>query len=200
MIDKKDLMKYNKTQEKLIDNIIYYNFCSPSVFHEKLLVSLEKEVVCLRQLISMCPDQHKKHWNFPANSYEISIKSEQSNGHIRYVLDLPFLLPNRRSPKTNFKRTIANDVHSCILDFCEKENPKMINNASVTFINYYAPSVNRKLRHDNDNSELSSILNALTGFLIPDDNSLCCDLHIISREADKSFTRVIVEKRLIEND
>lgn len=200
MLDKKVLEKFNKEQEKLIGIIVRKDSLIAGVTYEKLLESLEKETVYLRQLISMCSSGFNEQCNLPDNKYEISVKSEQYSGKRRYILELPFLLPNRRSSKTNFKRTIVSDTHHSILEYCKKVHPKMIRNASVTFINYYAPSVHRKLRHDNDNTEVSAVLNTLTGFFIPDDNSLCCDLHIISREGEKSYTKVIVEERIDENE
>lgn len=195
MLDEKKLEKFNNEQRNLILNINKRSTQISSLFHERLLDSLEKETVYLRQIISMCPNEFRRRGFFPRNRYEIIINSEEVNGQVRYIIELPFLLGNRRNPLTNFKRTIASDTHTDVLNFYREKNPKMIENASVTFINYYAPSVHRRLRHDNDNTEISSILNILTGFLIPDDSCLCCDLHILSREAEKSYTKVIVEER-----
>ena len=54
MLDKKVLEKFNKEQEKLIGIIVRKDSLIAGVTYEKLLESLEKETVYLRQLISMC--------------------------------------------------------------------------------------------------------------------------------------------------
>ncbi len=161
---------------------------------ENMLYSCERLTVYLRQCISMCPNtimSNELH-GLSEQQYDITVESEGEGETRAFFITIPFLLPNRRNAATGFKRTIADSVCISVLRFCRLNNISPLRTASVTFISYYAPSEERKMRHDNDNTEISIILNALTGLLISDDSSLCCDLHLLSRTAKKSYTKIII--------
>ena len=201
MLDIEMLKKYNEEQRRWIEGVAKDGIKGYGYYHKKLLQSLEKETVMLRQIISRCPNFF--HREYPRNyfrNFDILICYEPICGRKRYVINLPHLLPNRRDLLTNFKRSIVDALKCEIMEYYENNRPEIIERASVTFINYYAPSINRQLRHDNDNTEISSVLNALTGFFIPDDSNLCCDLHILSRDAESSYTKIIIEERGGENE
>ena len=188
-----------KTQEKLLKKINSTDLFESLELFEQYLYCCERLTVYLRQVISCFPEiMHKTYTETAsAEAYEIYIQQRNESDSQTYIIDLPFLLPNRRTAASAFKRTIVQSLRQAIQKFCQDNSISSIEKASVSFISYYAPSESRKMRHDNDNVEISCVLNALTGFLIPDDSSLCCDLHILSRLGDHSFTRItIIETEL----
>ena len=195
MFDGKVIENALKAQTNLLKTTQQVNDIGAKQALEELLLSNERLTVYLRQLISTLSDETVcfKDEDFE-KAYEISICKEIINQKPAYVIDLPFLLPNRRTATTYLKRTIVAALRKQLSRFCRENKVKPLGKASVTFISFYSQNTNRKLRHDNDNTEVSGVLNALTGLLIPDDSSLCCDLHILSRSHNKSFSRVVVEE------
>ena len=196
MFDGKVIENALKTQENLLKAAQQSNEIEVRQIFEEMLFSNERLTVYLRQSISMLSEETADFENedSSAEAYGISIRKEIFNQKSAYVIDLPFLLPNRRTATTYVKRTIIAALRKQLSSFCRENCVTPLDKASVTFVSFYAHSANRKLRHDNDNTEVSSVLNALTGLLIPDDSSLCCDLHILSRSHNKSFSRVVVEE------
>ena len=197
------LKAYLASQGKAIRKLEHADALNMRKHLEELLYMVEKESVYLRYLISLMPDAYSD-LQFPEifqNNYNIVVNMDCIDGQTAFVIDLPFLLPNRRTATTEFKRTIAESLRFVLRSFCKKNRVLPLQKAVVTFVSYYAPSNIRKLNHDNDNAEISVVLNTLTGLLIPDDNSLCCDLHILSVESNKTFTRIIVQnKEEIKNE
>ena len=196
MFDGKVIENALKTQENLLKAAQQSNEIEVRQIFEEMLFSNERLTVYLRQSISMLSEETADFENedSSAEAYGISIRKEIFNQKSAYVIDLPFLLPNRRTATTYVKRTIIAALRKQLSSFCRENCVTPLDKASVTFVSFYAHSANRKLRHDNDNTEVSSVLNALTGLLIPDDSSLCCDLHILSRSSNKSFSRVMIEQ------
>ena len=196
MFDGKVIENALKTQENLLKAAQQSNDIEARQMLEEILFSNERLTVYLRQSVSMLSKETTDFENedSSAEAYGISIRKEIINNKPAYVIDLPFLLPNRRTATTYVKRTIIAALRKQLSSFCRENCVTPLDKASVTFVSFYAQSANRKLRHDNDNTEVSSVLNALTGLLIPDDSSLCCDLHILSRSHNKSFSRVVVEE------
>ena len=196
MFDGKVIENALKTQENLLKTAQPSNDIEARQIFEEMLFSNERLTVYLRQSISMLSEETAdfEYGDSSAEPYEISISKEIINQKPAFVIDLPFLLPNRRTATTYFKRTIVAALRKQLSRFCRENKVKPLGKASVTFISFYSQNTNRKLRHDNDNTEVSGVLNALTGLLIPDDSSLCCDLHILSRSHNKSFSRVVVEE------
>ena len=183
-------------QANILRNLQNADSANAKALLEDLLFSVERLTVHIRQLISTLPENREDCYEadeVAAEAFEISIFADSHNGKPAYDIDLPFLLPNRRTSMTCFKRTIVQAVRKALRDFCAENSIKPFARASVTFVSFYAPNQNKKMRHDNDNTEISGVLNALTGLLISDDSSLCCDLHILRRNGSKSFTRVIVK-------
>lgn len=197
------LKDYLASQGKAIRKLEHAEALNIRKHLEELLYMVEKETVYLRYLISLMPDANSD-MHYPEsikNSYEIAVNMDCIDGQTAFVIDLPFLLPNRRTATTEFKRTIAESLRFVLRSFCKKNRVLPLQKAVVTFVSYYAPSNIRKLNHENDNAEISVVLNTLTGLLIPDDSSLCCDLHILSVESNESFTRIIVQnKEEIKNE
>ena len=195
MFDGKVIENALKTQENLLKTAQPSNDIEARQIFEEMLFSNERLTVYLRQLISTLSDETVcfKDEDFE-EAYEITVYKEMINQKTAFVIDLPFLIPNRRTATTFFKRTIVAALRKQLSRFCRENKVKPLGKASVTFISFYSQNTNRKLRHDNDNTEVSGVLNALTGLLIPDDSSLCCDLHILSRSHNKSFSRVVVEE------
>lgn len=197
------LKDYLASQGKAIRKLEHADAINMRKHLEELLYMVEKESVYLRYLISLMPDANSD-LHYPdsfKDNYNIAVNMDCIDGQTAFVIDLPFLLPNRRTATTEFKRTIAESLRFVLRSFCKKNRVLPLQKAVVTFVSYYAPSEIRKLNHDNDNAEISVVLNTLTGLLIPDDSSLCCDLHILSVESNKSFTRIIVQnKEEIENE
>lgn len=192
----KQLKEFLLKQEKQLRKLESTDIKSKIKKLEEYLVLIEKETVYLRYLISTIPNDYRTDKSLTPNDYhyDIKIKSEYIDGQNVFIINLPFLLPNRRTSATYFKHSIAESLRFVLMDYCSKNNILPFKKASVTFISYYAPNTKRKLQHDNDNTEISVILNTLTGFLIPDDSSLCCDLHILSRESDiSSFTQILIK-------
>ena len=185
-----------RQQENLLRSLQNADTESTGKWLEDFLFSLERLTVHVRQLVSTLPENRADcygHGDVSADAFEISVFTDSLNGKPAYVIDLPFLLPNRRTSTSFFKRTIVQAIRKALRDFCAQNSIKPFEKASVTFVSFYVPNQNRKMRHDNDNTEISGVLNALTGLLIHDDSSLCCDLHILSRDGNKSFSRVIIE-------
>ena len=197
------LKAYLASQGKAIRKLEHADALNIRKHLEELLYMVEKESVYLRYLISLMPDAYSD-LQFPEifqNNYNIAVNMDCIDGQTAFVIDMPFLLPNRRTATTEFKRTIAESLRFVLRSFCKKNKVLPLQKAVVTFVSYYAPSEIRKLNHDNDNAEISVVLNTLTGLLIPDDSSLCCDLHILSVGSNESFTRIIVQnKEEIENE
>ena len=192
----KQLKEFLLKQEKQLRKLESTDIKSKIKKLEEYLVLIEKETVYLRYLISVIPNNCRTHISITPNdyNYDIKIQSEEIDGQNAYIINLPFLLPNRRTSTAYFKRSIAENLRFVLMDYCSKNNISPFQKASVTFISYYTPNTKRKLQHDNDNTEISVVLNTLTGLLIPDDSSLCCDLHILSRESNKSsFTQIIIK-------
>ena len=194
MIELKELEKTINTERTLIQRLKYSEHKTQGELFEKLLCLAEKQVVVIREYLSaISVSKPDKLLCFDADSGEINISIKPNTGS--YIITLPFLLPNRRTSTTYFKRSIADSLRSALKIFCDKNSVRPFEKASVTFVSYYTPSAERKMRHDNDNVEISVILNCLTGLLISDDSSLCCDLHILSREADRSYTKIVVKSK-----
>ena len=197
------LKAYLASQGKAIRKLEHADALNIRKHLEELLYMVEKESVYLRYLISLMPDAYSD-LQFPEifqNNYNIAVNMDCIDGQTAFVIDMPFLLPNRRTATTEFKRTIAESLRFVLRSFCKKNKVLPLQKAVVTFVSYYAPSEIRKLNHDNDNAEISVVLNTLTGLLIPDDSSLCCDLHILSVGSNESFTRIIVQNQEeIENE
>lgn len=195
MIELKELEKTINTERTLIQRLKYSEHKTQGELFEKLLCLAEKQVVVIREYLSaISVSKPDKLLCFDADSGEINI-SIKPNTDDSYIITLPFLLPNRRTSTTYFKRSIADSLRSALKIFCDKNSVRPFEKASVTFVSYYTPSAERKMRHDNDNVEISVILNCLTGLFIPDDSSLCCDLHILSREADRLYTKIVVKSK-----
>lgn len=195
MIDYERLLFYLKQQEKKIIKLSDIKNENKREALEKLLCIAEKQVVVIREYLSaisvskpdklLCYDSDFCEFNICIKPY--------TEG--RYTITLPFLLPNRRTSTTYFKRSIADSLRSALKEFCDKNSVQPFEQASVTFVSYYSPSADRKMRHDNDNVEISVILNCLTGLMIPDDSSICCDLHLLSRDSDRSYTKIVVKSK-----
>ena len=195
MIELKELEKTINTERTLIQRLKYSEHKTQEELSEKLLCLAEKQVVVIREYLSAISiSKPDKLLCFDSDfcEFNICIKPYTEG---RYTITLPFLLPNRRTSTTYFKRSIADSLRSALKIFCDKNSVQPFEQASVTFVSYYSPSAERKMRHDNDNVEISVILNCLTGLLISDDSSLCCDLHILSREADRSYTKIVVKSK-----
>ena len=165
---------------------------------EKLLALVERETVVVRQMLSerAVVIERESFFDSSADNYGISISKNLNNGQPMYIARLPFLLPNRRTAATDFKRTIAKSFRAALKKYCIENGVAPFDRASVTFTLFYKETVRQ--RPDADNIEISAILNQLTGLLIADDNSACCDLHILSRQtADMrpSFTQIEISSR-----
>ena len=165
---------------------------------EKLLALVERETVVVRQMLSECAVviERESFFDSSADNYGISIIKNLNNGHPVYIARLPFLLPNRRTAATDFKRTIAKSFRAALRKFCVENGVTPIERASVTFTLFYKET--SRQRPDADNIEISAILNQLTGLLIADDNAGCCHLHIPSRQTDglcPSYTQIIISSR-----
>lgn len=195
MLDINSIEKINKMESVVIQRIKNSNSETKRGLLEKLLLSAEKLTVITRECLSMCSERKAEDLIFidaKNGEFNISIKSDKNDS---FIITLPFLLPNRRTAATYFKHSLIESLRDSLKIFCKRNHVIPFQYASVTFITYYSPSSTRNSRHDNDNSEISIVLNALTGFLIPDDSSLCCDLHILSREAEEPYTKIIVSNR-----
>ena len=165
---------------------------------EKLLALVERETVVVRQMLSerAVVIERESFFDSSADNYGISIIKNLNNGHPVYIARLPFLLPNRRTAATDFKRTIAKSFRAALRKFCVENGVTPIERASVTFTLFYKET--SRQRPDADNIEISAILNQLTGLLIADDNAGCCHLHIPSRQTDglcPSYTQIIISSR-----
>ena len=195
MLELKALKKALMEQQRNLDKLRKCDDRFRLEHLEDMLYGCERLTVYLRQCISMCPQAILTDGfnDLSDQQYGISVDSKGVGAERVFFVTLPFLLPNRRTAVTGFKRTIAEAVHNAIFRYCKAHDASPFDKASVTFISFYAPSEERKMRHDNDNTEVSVILNALTGLLISDDSSLCCDLHLVSRTAEKSYTKIIIK-------
>lgn len=165
---------------------------------EKLLALVERETVVVRQMLSerAVVIERESFFDSSADNYGISISKNLNNGQPMYIARLPFLLPNRRTAATDFKRTIAKSFRAALRKFCIENGVKPLERASVTFTLFYKET--SRQRPDADNIEISAILNQLTGLLIADDNAGCCDLHILSRQTDglcPSYTQIVISSR-----
>lgn len=107
----------------------------------------------------------------------ISVSEEVFNNTSVYHITLPLFLPNKRSSWELFKKTIAQSVNSCVTDFCRNNNVLPIKNSAVLFISWYGKD--KIYINDNDNKEMSIILNAISGIngLITSDNGVECSTH-----------------------
>lgn len=199
MIDLTVLKKAYQNQERLLNKLNKSDIKSESYMLEQLLSVCEREIVFIRQSLSNLSLIKPRDNNLAANCscryYGIVINDLSNTSRRKYLIELPFLLPNRRTAATNFKRTLVKCLRENLKSFCDIHNIQPLDSASVTFISYYIKSAERKMRHDNDNTEISAVLNALTGLLIADDNSVCCDLHLLSRTAVISSTKIIIESK-----
>lgn len=199
MTDLTVLKKAHQNQERLLNKLSNSDLMAEADILEQLLSEHEREIVFLRQALSdfylINPKDKNLNADCSSRYYGIVIKDLSSTSHRKYLIELPFLLPNRRTAPTNFKRTLVKSLREDLKRFCDIHNVQPLDNASVTFISYYIESSERKMRHDNDNTEISAVLNALTGFLLADDSSTCCDLHLLSRTALLPSTKILIESK-----
>lgn len=112
-------------------------------------------------------------------------------------IDLPFLLPDRNSATQEIQQRILMLVRGEADKLCWQGYCRLFDRATVTFINYFSPGSEEKKTYDSGNIEINSVLSAIAGLLIPEDISMCCDLKILSREAQYTFTRIIIKENLL---
>ena len=90
-----------------------------------------------------------------------------------YKITLPYLMPNKRERKSYYKNAITNTVANAVDLFCKNNEIDQFNYATVFFVSSYE---NQSLNVDNDNKEVTSILNGLIGRFIVDDRASSCDI------------------------
>ena len=111
-----------RAQENLLRTAQQSNAIDARQMLEEMLFSNERLTVYLRQSVSMLSEETVDYENedSSAEAYEISIRKEIINQKPAYVIDLPFLLPNRRTATTFFKRTIVAALRKQLSNFCRE--------------------------------------------------------------------------------
>ena len=107
----------------------------------------------------------------------INVERKYCDNNTFYHITIPIFIPNKRSSWELYKKTIGLSVGFSISDFCKRNSVTPISNSAVLFVNWY--NNNKIYINDNDNKEMSIILNAISGIngIIKSDNGVACSVH-----------------------
>lgn len=189
------MKRANSDLEKTLLNLESENFDTASDEAEEALYRLEKALIRHRTTVFEIninfPQKRKKIENELASILEIDIDVMKIPFTV-YKITLPFLLSNRRSNWSQFKKSIAFTFQSYLESFVRENEVEILDKAAVIFVSSYN-RFTTKYCSDNDNKEEADILNVITDYLIQNDDGESCDvLNISSKTMDKTCTTVYV--------
>lgn len=189
------MKRANSDLEKTLLNLESENFDTASDEAEEALYRLEKALIRHRTTV------FEININFPQKRKNIESELASLLGidvdvmkipFTVYKITLPFLLSNRRSNWSQFKKSIAITFQSYLESFVRENEVEILDKAAVIFVSSYN-RFTTKYCSDNDNKEEADILNVITDYLIQNDDGESCDvLNISSKTMDKTCTTVYV--------